>query len=291
MSGGDGSGAGGTPRRPCELEAAVRATAGALRERLGGERPRVAITMGSGLGGLADEVESRSAIPYAELPGWPLPTVEGHAGEAIVGLLGGVPVIGLRGRVHLYEGGDPARAGFYVRVLAELGVPVLLLSNAAGAIRPGWTPGELMLIADHLNLQFRSPLTGPVLEGETRFPDMTDAYDPVLRRAVREAALELGIGLREGVYAALPGPSYETPAEIRMLARLGADAVGMSTVPEVLVARARGIRCVGVSCLTNYAAGLAAGPVVHAEVIETTKLAQADFRRLVAAAVARFPAG
>ncbi|MGH7540985.1 MAG: purine-nucleoside phosphorylase [Gemmatimonadota bacterium] len=270
------------------MAAAVREAAGTVRERLRGREPRVAITMGSGLGGLAGAIEDALEIPYAALPGWPRPTVEGHAGRLVTGTLGGVAVLGLSGRVHLYEGGDPARTGFYVRVLGELGVPILFLSNAAGAIRPGWEPGDLMLIADHLNLQFRSPLVGPRVEGETRFPDMTAAYDGRLRAGVREAARELGIELHEGVYAALPGPSYETPAEIRMLERLGADAVGMSTVPEVLVARARGIRCVGVSCLTNYAAGVRPEPLVHEEVMETARLVQADFQRLVASAVARF---
>ncbi len=262
--------------------------AAALRERLGGLEPRVAITMGSGLGGLGDEIADRFEIPYADLPGWPRPTTEGHAGKAIAGTLSGVPVLGLSGRVHVYEGGDPERAGFYVRVLGELEVPILFLSNAAGAIHPSFSPGELMLISDHINLTFRNPLIGPVVGEEERFPDMSSPYDADLRDVVRDTALELGIPLQEGTYAAVHGPSYETPAEIRMLARMGADAVGMSTVPEVITARASGIRCVGVSCLSNYAAGVSNEPLSHDDVIVVTKEVQGDFQRLVAASVARF---
>lgn len=266
------------------------AAAAALRERLSGLEPRVAITMGSGLGGLGEQIDDRNEIPYAELPGWPRPTTQGHAGKAIAGTLSGVPVLGLSGRVHVYEGGAPTRAGFYVRVLAELGLPILFLSNAAGAIHPAFAPGELMLISDHIDLTFRNPLIGPVVGEEERFPDMSDPYDAELRAVVRAAALELRIPLREGTYAAVHGPSYETPAEIRMLARMGADAVGMSTVPEVITAQASGIRCVAVSCLSNYAAGISKEPLSHDDVIEVTKRVQADFQRLVAAAVARFAA-
>lgn len=274
---------------------AVREAAGALArhldERLVDRRPVAGITLGSGLGGLADEFDDPLRVPYAALPGWPRPTVEGHSGEVVIGTLDGAPAVGLRGRVHLYEGGDPARTAFYVRVLARLDVPVLFLSNAAGAIREGFEPGDLMLIADHINLTGRSPLFGPVFGSETRFPDMTAAYDSSLREMVRDAADSLGIQLREGVYAAVHGPSYETPAEIRMLRRLGADAVGMSTVPEVIAARAAGIRCVAVSCLTNYAAGVTDRPLVHEEVLETGARVQADFQRLVATSVARLAGG
>lgn len=259
----------------------VAEAATALRERLGGRRPRAAVTLGSGLGGLASRFQDAVAVPYAELPGWPLPRVEGHAGRAVVGRLGGVPVLGLGGRVHLYEGHEPARTAFYVRVLAALDVPVLFLSNAAGAINRNYIPGDLMLIADHLNLAFRSPLAGPVRSGEERFPDMSASWDPELRSAVRQAALAEGIRLQEGVYAAMLGPSYETPAEVRMLERLGADAVGMSTVPENIAARAVGIRCVGVSCLTNYAAGVSDAPLHHEEVLETADRVAVAFERLV----------
>lgn len=265
-----------------------RAAAGVLRDRLGALEPHVAITMGSGLDGLGEEIADRIEVPYAEFPGWPRPTVEGHAGKVIAGTLNGVPVLGLSGRVHAYEGGDPARIGFYVRALAELGVPILFLSNAAGAIRPALAPGELMLIADHINLAFRNPLIGPVVGEEERFPDMSEPYDADLRGVVRDSALELGIRLQEGTYAAVHGPSYETPAEIRMLAWMGADAVGMSTAPEVITARANGIRCVAVSCLSNYAAGISKEPLDHEEVMEVTKQVQADFQRLVAAALPKF---
>lgn len=274
-----------------DVERAAEAVAGRVRERFGDRTPAAAVTMGSGLGGLADEFEAPLSVAYDTLPGWPAPTVVGHAGRLVLGELDGVPAIGLGGRVHLYEGGPPARAAFYVRVLARLGVPILFLSNAAGAIREGFGPGELMLISDHINLTGKSPLTGPVVGEEPRFPDMTRAYDPELRAIVRRTAAELGVGLHEGVYVAVHGPSYETPAEIRMLRTMGADAVGMSTVPEVIAARAAGIRCVAVSCLTNYAAGVIDEPLDHEEVLETTRVVQADFQRLVAASVRRFAGG
>lgn len=270
---------------------AAEALATHLEARLGDRRLVAGVTLGSGLGGLAEEFEDPVCVSYDRLPGWPRPTVEGHTGEAVIGTLDGAPALGLRGRVHLYEGGDPARTAFYVRVLAALDVPVLFLSNAAGAIREGFEPGELMLISDHINLTGRSPLTGPVFGGEPRFPDMTAAYDPELGKAVRTTAGELGIALREGVYVAVHGPSYETPAEIRMLRALGADAVGMSTVPEVIAARAAGIRCVAVSCLTNYAAGVTDRPLVHEEVLATGARVQTDFQRLVARSVSRFATG
>ena len=261
----------------------VERAAAALEERLGGWRPRVAITMGSGLGALADRFVDPVAVPYEALPGWPRPTVEGHVGRAVAGRLG--DVLGFAGRVHLYEGHPPARVAFYVRVLARLGVARLFLSNAAGAIRDGFRPGELMLIRDHLDLTFRSPLAGPVREGEERFPDMSSPYDPALQDSVRRAARDERIRLHEGVYAAMLGPAYETPAEIRMLDRFGADAVGMSTVPEVIAARALGIRCVAVSCLTNWAAGTTPEPLDHEEVLETAARAADEFERLVTRAV------
>lgn len=264
---------------------AVRAAAAALRERLEDRRPRIAVAMGSGLGGLEDAFEDALEVPYAELPGWPLPGVAGHAGKVVAGGLGGVAALGLSGRVHLYEGHAPSRTVFYVRILGALGVPALFLSNAAGAIDRNFAPGELMLIADHLNLTWRSPLAGPVRRGEARFADLHGAWDPALRAAVRRAALAERVRLREGVYAALLGPSYETPAEIRMLERVGAHAVGMSTVPEAIAARALGIRCVGVSCLTNWAAGVTAAPLDHEEVLETADRVADDFQRLVVRAV------
>lgn len=270
----------------------------ALADRLGGLEPRVAVILGSGLGGLAGRFEDAVRVPCAELPGWPAPGVEGHAGQVVAGRLEGIPVLGLAGRPHLYEGHAPEVVALPVRVLARLGVRVLFLSNAAGAVNPRFAPGELMLIADHVNLMGRSVLAGPVREGEARWPDLAGCWDPELGRAMRQAAREGGIPLREGVYAGMLGPSYETPAEIAMLRRLGADAVGMSTVPEAVVARAAGIRCVGVSCLTNRAAGVGTEPLRHEEVLETGRRVAATFQRLVtgslealARAAASGPAG
>lgn len=238
-----------------------------LRERLT-RAPAATMVLGSGLGGLADEIQDPVRIPYEEIPGFPRSTVAGHAGALVAGIWEGVEVAALQGRVHLYEGWDPSAVVLPVRALAALGAGVLLVTNAAGGVRPGLRPGDLMLIADHINLTGRNPLTGAVRPGETRFPDMSEPYDAAFRRAAEAVALERRIPVDQGVYAAVLGPSYETPAEIRMLARLGADAVGMSTVPEVIVARALGMRVLGISCITNLAAGLGNEPLSHAEVME-----------------------
>ena len=263
----------------------------AVRGWLDGRRPGVAVVLGSGLGGLAERFEEARRLPYGEIPGWPAGTVEGHAGELVSGRLGGVQVLGQAGRAHLYEGHAPGHLALPVRVMARLGVEVLLLSNAAGVVNRRFSPGELMLVADHLNLTFRSPLRGPAGEGEDRWPDLHECYDPDLRQAIRSEARERGIGLREGVYAAMLGPSYETPAEVRMLRRFGADAVGMSTVPAALAARAAGVRCAAVSCLTNYAAGVTAEPLSHEEVLETTDRVADAFQGLMEGAVRRIAAG
>lgn len=240
-----------------------------LRERVT-RAPHAILVLGSGLGGLADEIEDPVAIPFDTIPGFPRRTQElaGHAGRLVAGRLEGVEVAAMQGRFHLYEGWTPAEVAFPIRALAALGAGVMILTNAAGGLRPGMEPGDLMLIADHLNLMAQNPLVGRVVPGEQRFPDMSDPYDRAFRAAAEAVALDLGIPLTQGVYAALMGPSYETPAEIRMLARLGADAVGMSTVPEVLVARAIGIRCMGISCITNLAAGLGGAMLSHDEVME-----------------------
>ena len=232
--------------------------------------PRAVLVLGSGLGGLADEIEDPVSIPFDQVPGFPRRTqaLVGHAGRLVVGRFEGVEVAAMQGRFHLYEGWTPAQVALPVRALAALGTEALVLTNAAGGLRPGMEPGDLMLIADHINLMGQNPLIGPVAPGELRFPDMSEPYDRAFRDAAEAVALELGIPVTQGVYAALPGPSYETPAEIRMLARLGADAVGMSTVPEVLVARALGVRCMGLSCITNLAAGLGGATLDHAEVME-----------------------
>lgn len=251
-----------TPRNP------TRAAVAAIKPRLEGRSPRVAIVLGSGLGVLSSRVTDAVAIPYAEIPGFPPPTVEGHDGRLVAGTFAGQQVLMQSGRFHMYEGHDAATAALPVRVMAELGVTTLLLTNAAGGINAGFKPGMLMLIRDHLNLTGRSPLVGMAVPGDTRFPDMSEAYDRGLRQIAHAVAQEQGYTLAEGVYAGLLGPSYETPAEVEMLERLGADAAGMSTVVEVIAARARGIRCAGISTITNLAAGRSPRPLSHVEVME-----------------------
>jgi purine-nucleoside phosphorylase len=259
-TGGSGLGAGGV------VEAAV-----AIRRRLGTLQPRVAIVLGSGLGFLADEVADPIRIPYHSIPGFPEPGVAGHKGELVAGKLEGVPVIVQAGRFHLYEGHPAAVAALPARVFAELGVKILIVTNAAGGVRRTFPGGTLMLIADHLNLMWRNPLSGQPEPGEERFPIMHEPYDGELRALARAVAVEAEIPLEEGVYAGLLGPSYETPAEVRMLERLGADAVGMSTVPEVLVARSRGIRCLGFSSITNPGAGITGEALSHEEVLAVSE--------------------
>ncbi|MBC7673155.1 MAG: purine-nucleoside phosphorylase [Polaromonas sp.] len=261
--------------------AAAQSAAVAIRARTTAVAPVVGIVLGSGLGGLARRITNAVAIPFGEVPGFPQATVVGHAGQLICGLLGGRPVVALAGRFHIYEGHDAALAGFPVRVMHALGAPVLFVSNAAGGIRRSFRAGDLMLIRDHLNLMFRNPLTGAVETGDERFPDMSAPYDVALGDRIREHATALGIPLQEGVYCGLLGPTYETPAEVRMLAALGADALGMSTVPEVIVARALGMRVAGISCVTNLASGISPHALSHAEVIETTTLVAARFESLV----------
>lgn len=248
--------------------AAIEAATAAVRARLGSAAPRVAIVLGSGLGQLADAVTKPTRIPYVDIPGFPAPGVAGHKGELVAGTLEGVPVLMQSGRFHLYEGHPVETTALPVRVFARLGIRTLVVTNAAGGIRSTFRPGTLMLIADHVNLMFRNPLIGPALEGEERFPDMSDPYDRELRQLARDVARERRIALDEGVYVGLLGPSYETPAEIRMLQRFGIDAVGMSTVPEVIVARARGIKCLGFSTITNFAAGISPTVLSHQEVLE-----------------------
>lgn len=261
--------------------AAASAAADAIRRRVGDVQPAAAVILGSGLGGLAARIGNPVVIPFADVPGFPSATVAGHAGKLLVGTLGGRPVVTLAGRFHMYEGHAAALAGFPVRVLNALGVRTLFVSNAAGGIRRTFRPGDLMLIRDHLNLMFRSPLIGAQEPGDVRFPDMSAPYDAELTQCLRDVALELHVPLVEGVYAGLLGPSYETPAEVRMLGVLGADAVGMSTVPEVIVARAIGMRVAGISCITNLASGISPHPLSHAEVIETTNVVAERFEQLV----------
>jgi purine-nucleoside phosphorylase len=266
--------------------AAARDAAAAIRQRVLAT-PRVGIILGSGLGGIAGAIADARRIPYEGIPGFPTSTVPGHAGELVAGTLAGTPVVALSGRFHMYEGHDARLAGFPVRVLHELGIDTLIVSNAAGSARTRLQPGTIMLITDQVNLMFRNPLIGPLEDGDIRFPDMSSPYDPGLRVLAKDVARGQGVELAEGVYFGLLGPSYETRAEVQMLGRLGADVVGMSTVPEVVVARARGIRVLGFSCVTNFACGLAVTPITHEEVIETTAKVAGRLQRLVREIVAR----
>ena len=260
-------------------QAASRAAA-AIRNRTDAQAI-IAVILGSGLGGLSKKMGDAVRIPFVDIPGFPEATVVGHEGAVIVGTLGGREILALSGRFHIYEGHPAALAAFPVRVFHALGARDLFVSNAAGGISPKLAVGDLMMISDHLNLMGTNPLVGDLQAGDTRFPDMTDAYDPGFRRILRTTAEKLGITLREGVYAGLLGPSYETPSEVKMLRMLGADAVGMSTVPEVIVARALGMRVAGVSCITNAAAGVTGSALSHAEVLATTNRVSAAFESLV----------
>lgn len=259
----------------------VEGAAALVRQRLKGRQPTLALVLGSGLGFLEEKIESPIRIPYEEIPGFPLPTVPGHHGRLVSGRLAGREVIAQSGRFHMYEGHSAQTCALPVRVFASVGVSTLVLTNAAGGVRRTFGPGTLMLIADHINLTFRNALTGPVFPGEERFPDMSDPYDRNLRAIAREVAKRRQIGLDEGVYGGLLGPSYETPAEVRMLDRLGIDAVGMSTVIEVIVARARGIRCLGISTITNAAAGISATKLSHQEVMEAAEAVKDELAGLI----------
>ena len=244
--------------------------------------PRVAVVLGSGLGGFADELEEPVEIPYGEIPGWPVSTALGHAGTLALGESDSVPLAVMRGRAHLYEGFSAAEVVFGVRVLARLGVRTIVLTNACGGVREDLAPGQLVLVSDHINLQGSSPLIGANDESlGPRFVDMSDAYDPGLRAAAHAAAARLGFELPEGVYAAWLGPAFETPAEIRMTRAIGGDLVGMSTVPEVLAARHRGLRCLAISCVTNMAAGVLPEPIDHEQVLAVGASAQGRLTALL----------
>lgn len=268
--------------------------ADAIRSRVqsvhGQTGPVAAIILGSGLGGLAKRITNSVAIPFADIPGFPAATVVGHAGALIAGRLAGRPVLALAGRFHMYEGHDVRLAALPVRVMHGLGARTLIVSNAAGGVRRTFRPGDLMLIDDHINLMFRNPLIGPVESGEPRFPDMSAPYDRELQAVARAVALAAGIPLQEGVYAGLLGPAYETPAEVQMLERIGADATGMSTVPEVVIARALDMRVLGISCITNLACGLTATPPSHEEVLLVAGEAAARLERIVTGVVERLGA-
>ncbi|MGI8508520.1 MAG: purine-nucleoside phosphorylase [Gemmatimonadaceae bacterium] len=271
----------------CESEqpqygaAEARLAAVSIVPTLGGVAPRVAIILGSGLGGLVHDVVDPVIVPYAEVPGFPRVSVHGHAGQLVGGTLAGVPVVVFAGRFHAYEGHPLQLTAFPVRVAHALGAHTLFVSNAAGGVNTAFAAGDLMVIEDHINLMFASPLTGPSVPDEIRFPDMSSAYDVELRGTLHSVANSMGMSLRDGVYAALGGPAYETPAEVRMLRILGADAVGMSTVPEVVMARALGMRVAGVSCITNMAAGVQQTPLNHSEVLDTTARVASQFQALV----------
>ncbi|HUH11680.1 MAG TPA: purine-nucleoside phosphorylase [Longimicrobiales bacterium] len=267
----------------------MRAAADALLARLR-TRPSVLLVLGSGLGALADEMADAERVPFEEIPGFPPPRVEGHRGLLVAGELEGVRCLALQGRFHLYEGHGAATAALPVRVARALGAATLVVTNAAGGLNAALRPGDLMLIEDHINLMARNPLVGPVHPGETRFPDMSQAYDPELRALAAAVAEERGVTLRRGVYCAALGPSYETPAEVRMLQRLGGDAVGMSTVPEVLAARAVGMRVLGISLISNPAAGLLPEPLRHEDVVAAGREAAGRFSALVRGILAALPA-
>lgn len=263
-----------------EYVQAIEQAADFLRNK-GVEAPTVGLILGSGLGELANEATEAIAIPYEEIPGFPVSTVEGHAGQLVYGTLGEKKVLAMQGRFHYYEGYSMEEVTFPVRVMKALGVDSLVVTNAAGGVNHDFNPGDLMIINDHINLTGDNPLLGPndSTLGE-RFTDMSEAYDKQYQEIIRESAKTLDVTLQEGVYLGLTGPTYETPAEIRMIRTLGGDAVGMSTVPEVIVARHAGIRVAGISCITNLAAGMQE-TLNHEEVVETTQRVKETFKSLV----------
>ncbi len=265
----------------------VAAAADVIRKRTS-LRPEVAIVLGTGLGALTREIEVDAEIPYDRIPGFPLSTVESHSGRLLVGRLAGRPVAAMQGRFHRYEGYDLQQVTFAVRVLHALGAETLVVSNACGGMHPLWAPGHLVVLSDHINLLGDNPLVGPNDDRlGPRFPDMSAPYDPSLRALARAAALELGIVLREGVYVAVPGPNLETRAEYRMLRAIGADVVGMSTVPEVIVAVHEGMRVIGISIITDQCLPDALEPADIGRIIETANRAEPQLTRLVTTVVER----
>ena len=252
-----------------------------IRSRISVE-PRIAIVLGSGLGGFADDFDEAVAIPYEDIPGFVRSTAQGHAGRLVIGKVDSIPVLAMQGRVHYYEGYSLEEVTFPIRVFNLLGIKTLVLTNAAGGINVQLTQGALMVISDHLNLMGVNPLRGPNDERfGPRFPDMTAVYSPELQELVIEESKAINVEVRRGIYGALSGPSYETPAEIHLLRNLGADAVGMSTVPEAIVARHMGIEVLGISCITNMAAGISDEPINHEEVMATGDRVRATFTELL----------
>lgn len=269
-----------------EEQKRIQAAADYLQDRLG-DVPDVAIVLGSGLGGLVDSITEPVEIPYVAIPGFPEVTVAGHGGRLVAGRFAGAAIVAMQGRFHLYEGHSPDAVVRPVRALARYGVDTLIVTNSAGGLDPAMKPGHLMLIDDHINLMFANPLAGAVLPGETRFPDMSAPYDRDLLALAERVALEERIPIRRGVYCAMHGPSYETPAEVRMARRLGAHAVGMSTVPEVIAARAAAVRVLGVSIISNLAAGMEQAQLSHEEVLEAGRHAALPLTRLLTGVVGR----
>ncbi len=270
----------------------VTAAANYVRERMGARRPKTGLILGSGLGGFADGLEDAVAIDYADIPHFPRSAVHGHKGRLVIGTRNGAMCVAMQGRVHLYEGHSAQAVAFPARVLVALGASTLIITNAAGGLQASWEPGTLMLIRDHIDMLRDHALRGPNDERfGPRFPDMTRAYCPTLRAMVKATAQAAGIALQEGVYVAMPGPCYETPAEVKMLQVLGGDATGMSTVPEVVVANHMGAKVIGISCITNKAAGITGEALSHDEVTETADRVRATFERLLSEILGKLSAG
>ncbi len=260
-----------------------------IKARIDGQ-PQLGIILGSGLGSLVNAMEQTIELDYRDIPGFPETTVEGHSGKLVYGILGGKQVLAMKGRFHLYEGYDISQVVFHIRVFKLLGIENLLVTNAAGGINTGFRPGDLMLITDHIGFFAPSPLRGRNLEEfGTRFPDMCDVYDGKLIETAKEAAMRSGLDLKLGVYAFAQGPMFETPAEVRALRIMGADAVGMSTVPEVITARHSGMKVLGISCITNMAAGVSGQPLNHNEVMDTAKQVEKKFTDLVTSITGSWP--
>lgn len=257
-------------------------------EKLVPSFPRTLLVLGSGLGGLVDEMQVEIRVPYSEIPHFPKPSVEGHVGELVVGKLGASRVAAMKGRLHYYEGFPIQTVVFPYRLFALSGVQLVILTNAAGGVHPDMKPPELVLLKDHINLTGANPLIGPNLEAlGPRFPDMTETYDPKSREVVKAVAKSIGVGLREGVYVGIAGPSYETPAEIAMYRTIGGDVVGMSTVPEAIALRHMGRKIVGISCVSNLAAGMTGEPLHHQEVLDNAKKIYGKFSQLIREALPR----
>jgi purine-nucleoside phosphorylase len=274
-----------------DLNAKIDKAVQRLRERLEDRKPRVGLILGSGLGSFAERLADAVAVPYGDIPGFPVSSVAGHAGQLVAGRVGQTECLVMQGRVHYYEGYALDEVVFPTRVLLSFGCRAMVITNAAGGIHADYSAGDLVLLRDHLNLMGANPLRGPNPDAlGPRFPDMTTAYDPALRAVAKQVAREQDVDLKSGVYAALSGPTYETPAEIRMLATLGADLVGMSTVPEVIAANHMGARVLGLSCVTNLAAGISPTPLTHEEVAETANRVETIFVGLLDALVPRLDA-